>query len=199
DKNPIFEIRDYASEIRSYRKLIPALKDFPEDVIVTIDDDSEYHPNMLGSILRIHKRFPDHIIAHRTRRIVPDKPYRKWPKLRWYHFIWRKIKISPNIIQTGVGGVLYPPHSLKADMLDEKLFTKLAPTTDDLWFWAAAVANGCTVIPVPYGPYNKPKGLGKPREISLKNVNVKAGATGNDDSFKAILEAYPFLKKELDK
>ncbi|MDE5905016.1 MAG: glycosyltransferase, partial [Duncaniella sp.] len=66
-------------------------------------------------------------------------------------------------------------------------------------FWAAAVANGCTVIPVPYGPYNKPKGLGKPREISLKNVNVKAGATGNDDSFKAILEAYPFLKKELDK
>ncbi len=199
DKNPIFEIRDYASEIRSYRKLIPALKDFPEDVIVTIDDDTDYHPDMLDSLLRLHKRFPGHILAHRAKRIVPDKPYRKWPKLRWYHFIGSKIKISPNIIQTGVGGVLYPPHSLKADMLDEKMFTTLAPTTDDIWFWAAAVANGRTVIPVPFGPHNKPKGLGKPRELALKTVNFKSGTDRNDIAFKTIIQRYPEVNNQLEK
>ena len=41
--NPIFEIRDYNRDIRSYRKLVPALKDFPDSVIVTVDDDVAYH------------------------------------------------------------------------------------------------------------------------------------------------------------
>ncbi len=37
--NPTFEVRFYEENIRSYTKLIPALKDFPNDIIVTIDDD----------------------------------------------------------------------------------------------------------------------------------------------------------------
>lgn len=196
-ENPVFEIRNYDSEIRSYRKLIPALKDFPEAVIVTIDDDTDYHPDMLASLLRLHERFPDRVLAHRAKRILPDKPYRKWPKLRWYHFLGEKIKISPAIIQTGVGGVLYPPHSLKTDMLDEALFKSLAPTTDDIWFWAAAVANGTTVMPVPFGPHNKPKGLGKPRELALKSVNFKSGTDRNDTAFKAIIENYPSIYQRL--
>ena len=39
ERNPVFEIRNYDRDIRSYRKLIPALSDFPEAVIVTVDDD----------------------------------------------------------------------------------------------------------------------------------------------------------------
>ena len=39
-ENPRFEIRDYPIEIRSYRKLIPALIDFPDAIIVTVDDDT---------------------------------------------------------------------------------------------------------------------------------------------------------------
>ena len=46
NENPIFEIRDYNPDIRSYQKLVPALNDFPNDVIVTIDDDIFYHKNI---------------------------------------------------------------------------------------------------------------------------------------------------------
>ena len=42
-QNPVFEIRNYDRDIRSYRKLIPALADFPEAIIVTVDDDVYYH------------------------------------------------------------------------------------------------------------------------------------------------------------
>ena len=35
-QNPVFEIRNYDRDIRSYRKLIPALADFPEAIIVTV-------------------------------------------------------------------------------------------------------------------------------------------------------------------
>ena len=51
DKEPLFEIRNYNEDIRSYRKLIPALKDFPKDIIVTIDDDVRYHKDMLRDLL----------------------------------------------------------------------------------------------------------------------------------------------------
>lgn len=187
----IFEIRDYSKDIRSYRKLIPALQDFPEAVIVTIDDDVYYDRNMLRDLINMHRQYPDAIIANRAKVISPSKRYQSWKKLRWYHFINNKIKISPLIIQTGVGGVLYPPHSLKPNMLDEKLFTEIAPTTDDIWFWAAAISNGRNIIPYPYGKHNKPKAVGKPKEISLKTVNFKSGSDRNDKAFQAILKHFP--------
>ena len=59
NNEPLFEIRNYNEDIRSYRKLIPALKDFPNDLIVTIDDDVRYHKNMLRDLLYLHKQIPD--------------------------------------------------------------------------------------------------------------------------------------------
>lgn len=195
-ENPRFEIRNYDSEIRSYRKLIPALIDFPDAVIVTIDDDVAYHPDMLANLLRLHERFPGAVLAHRAKRVSPDKPYKKWSKYRWYDFLFKKIHRGYGNIQTGVGGVLYPPGSLRADMLDEKLFTSIAPTMDDIWFWAAAVANGTEIIPVPFGQ-NKPRGLGKPKELSLKTVNFKSGVDRNSSAFHAVLDRYPEVAARL--
>ncbi len=195
--NSRFEIRDYPRDIRSYRKLIPALSDFPDAIIVTIDDDVAYHKNMLRDLLRLHEQMPQAVLAHRAKRMKPDEPYRKWKKYRWYHFLLKKIHTSFKNIQTGVGGVLYPPHSLKKEMMNVELFTELAPTTDDIWFWAAGVANDIPVIPVPFG-HNKPKGLGKPRKLSLKTVNFKSGIDRNSAALKNIFEKYPLIKQKVE-
>lgn len=198
-ESDIFEIRDYPRDIRSYRKLVPALRDFPDDIIVTVDDDVNYDRNMLKDLMKMHERFPESIIANRAKVMDTSKPYRKWKKLRWYDFIKGRIKMDPHIIQTGVGGVLYPPHVLSAEMINDDLFMNLAPTTDDIWFWAAAVTNGKTVIPMPYGRHNKPREVGKPRELSLKTVNFKGGTSRNDDALKAIMERYPKIENILNK
>lgn len=195
-ESPIFEIRDYPVDIRSYRKLIPALADFPEAVIVTVDDDVDYHPRMLAELLVLHSRLPLDVLAHRAKRIRPGRPYRKWPKYRWYHFLGRPLRPGCDVLQTGVGGVLYPPHCLRADMLDPQLFMEAAPTTDDIWFWAAAVANGRRVAPVPFGR-NKPRGLGKPKELSLKIDNFKRSTDRNAAALAAICERYPEIKQRL--
>lgn len=194
--NALFEIRSYEPDIRSYRKLIPALEDFPDAVIVTIDDDVAYHKRMLETLLRYHELFPDDIIAHRAKRISLGRPYRKWKKYRWYHFLRKRIHSSSLTMQTGVGGVLYPPGALDEKMLSRELFMKTAPTTDDIWFWAAAVANGRKVIPVPFG-YNKPKSLGKPKELSLKGFNFKSGIDRNKENFDAILRGYPSIMDKI--
>lgn len=197
-RNPIFEIRNYDRDIRSYRKLIPALMDFPEAIIVTVDDDVRYHRHMLRDLLELHNRIPDAILAHRAKHIKVGRPYRQWSKYRWYHFLFKRIHRSYLTLQTGVAGVLYPPHALKADMLDVELFTAIAPSTDDIWFWAAGVANGFPVIPVPFGK-NKPKGLHKPKELSLKMVNFKRGTDRNLEALNAICDRFPEVREHLSR
>lgn len=81
-------------------------------------------------------------------------------------------------------------------MLDVNLFTQIAPTTDDIWFWAAAVANGTPIVPVPFG-HNKPHGLKKPRELSLKTVNFKSGTDLNAAALKNIVKRYPIIGKRI--
>lgn len=196
-ENPIFEIRDYPVDIRSYRKLIPALRDFPEAVIVTVDDDVNYHRRMLAELLELHAREPQAVLAHRAKLIKPGRPYKKWRKYRWYHFLAKRIHRGYANLPTGVAGVLYPPHCLREDMLDPQLFTELAPTTDDVWFWAAATANGRPVIPVPFGR-NKPRGLGKPKELSLKIDNFKRSTDRNAAALAAICARYPEIKQRLE-
>lgn len=197
ESNPVFEIRNYDRDIRSYRKLIPALTDFPEAIIVTVDDDVAYHRHMLRDLLELHSQVPDAVLAHRARHIRPGKPYRKWKKYRWYSFLLKRIHRSFTNLQTGVGGVLYPPHSLRPDMLDVDLFTEIAPCTDDIWFWAAGVANGFPVIPVPFGR-NKPRDLHKPKNISLKTVNFKGKKDNNALVLNAIFERYPEIKERIN-
>ena len=196
EENPIFEIRDYPEDIRSYRKLIPALGDFPEAVIVTVDDDVVYHPDMLSQLIELHGLFPEDIIAHRAKKIILDAPYKKWKKYRWYHFLGKRIHRDFMNLQTGVAGVLYPPGSLKKEMIETSLFRELAPTTDDIWFWAAAVANDRAIIPVPFGK-NKPKGLPKPKSLSLKTSNFKGKTDNNLLALQRILKRFQEIENKL--
>lgn len=198
DINPVFEIRTCNLNIRSYLKLIPALTDFPESLIVTVDDDILYDRNMLRELLRLHDRFPTAIVAHRVRKIHIDRPYRHWHKYRWYDFLFMKIHKSFRNLQTGVGGVLYPPHSLRGGMLDPALFMQIAPTADDLWFWAVAASNGVPVIPVPYG-HSKPRELPKPKDISLATLNYKKGLDRNTDTLNRILRRFPEIREIMNK
>jgi len=189
-QNAIFEIRHYDRDIRSYTKLIPALRDFPEDIIVTVDDDVYYHRDMLRELLALHAKLPDAIVAQRARRIKKNLPYRKWTKFHWYDFLFKRLHVSHSTLQTGVGGVLYPPHSLNPAMLAPDLFMSIAPTADDIWFWAAAARQGVPVVPVPFGRTH-PREIGKPRSLSLKWINYEGGDDKNAVALKKIIEKYP--------
>jgi hypothetical protein len=197
-ENPLFEVRFSEENIRSYTKLVPALKDFPNDIIVTIDDDIVYNEDMLHDLLRLHKKYPKAIVGHRVRLLKMNAPYSTWKIYSKYRYLLKSLCPRFVNLQTGVGGVLYPPNSLKMEMLDSKLFMEMAPTVDDIWFWAAAVANGTKIVPV---PFSKPKrmDLDKPNEISLRAINTdSAGIDVNYEVFRKILEKYPTIKQRIE-
>lgn len=193
----IFEVRYCNEIIRSYTKLIPAIQDFPNEIIVTIDDDVRYRKNMLKCLLSRHRKYPNSIIGHRIRRIKLNAKYRKWKCYKRVSLLTRSFKPSFRNLQTGVGGVLYPPNSLSKEMLKPALFMQMAPTVDDIWFWAAAVAKGTKIAPIPFGYWRQPD-LEKPSEVSLRSTNVFSSVDVNRKVFESIIKKFPIIKQRFE-
>ncbi|NMA32678.1 MAG: glycosyltransferase family 2 protein, partial [Alphaproteobacteria bacterium] len=175
-----------------YKKLIPTLRKFPEDIIVIADDDVIYPSDWLAQLIATHKKYPNAVIGHHIYRINLNKPYRKWCKIQ--NKIWRQWffgRPSFKNFATGVGGILYPPHSLHPDVFNEKLFRKIAPTNDDVWFWAMTLLNG-TKITIAQKPIKNLPFIANSQKTSLweENQNGK-----NEKCLNAIIEHYPQLKK----
>lgn len=142
------EIR-YTRDLGSATKLIPALKAFPEDVIITIDDDIMYDFDMIDRMVTAHRRFPKAVCAGRIDRIITTDDGRNL-KLIYDKaddlYLTHEPLMQPMAL--GVGGVLYPPHTLHADIFDIELMRRLAPKADDLWFKAMELLAGTPVYPV---------------------------------------------------
>ncbi|WP_282049649.1 zinc-binding alcohol dehydrogenase [Maribacter aquivivus] len=139
-ENDLFEIM-YSDLTCSHRKLIHSLELFPNDIIVTCDDDMMYRPNWLGLLHKEHQAHPNKIIANQTRYIT----YNKLGELQSYKS-WvfdKNLKFRESaVIPIGAEGVLYPPKSLSEKVTDTALFLELAPKADDLWFKAMAFLRG---------------------------------------------------------
>jgi hypothetical protein len=188
------EIKYYKTNIRSYTKLIPSLKAYPNDIIITVDDDIYYDEKLIERLYTTYlKSSEKNIVADRCHKVAvygkKIKPYQQWLKC-----------IPPQNssflnFQTGVGGVLYPPRSLSPEVLKEEIFFSIAPTTDDVWFWAMAVLNGTKILVAENSTrhltyVNPERELGLNDDATLFSVN-KNSECGNDAQLKKILAVYP--------
>lgn len=128
-------------DLRSFKKLIPALEAFPKAFIATADDDVYYSRDWLEALVDGAKESV--ITCHRAHRIkrtaVGMAPY-----LDWEFDVQDDASRRPSsdLLPTGVGGMLYPPNSLNKRVTDRALFERLCPHGDDLWFyWCARLAG----------------------------------------------------------
>lgn len=139
----------YTEDVGSATKLIPALKAYPEDVIITIDDDMLYDPDMIDRMVAAHRLHPEAVCAGRIDRIVTTDGGRGL-RLTYNEaadlYLTKEPLMGPMAL--GVGAVLYPPHSLHDDVFDIKLMRELAPKADDLWFKVMELLAGTPVFPV---------------------------------------------------
>lgn len=133
------EIR-FCEDIKSYTKLIPALKEFPESNIITVDDDVIYKKNIIESLIKVHIKNPKKIICRIAKFPISIDhnsfmTYNKWipPYTLPLHYDY--------IMPLGVSGVLYPPGTLFKDVTNYNLAKELSPLADDLWFWIMAKIN----------------------------------------------------------
>ncbi|TDV14401.1 class I SAM-dependent methyltransferase [Paraburkholderia caballeronis] len=128
------------SDIGSYKKIIPALKRYPDSFILTLDDDQIYPLDVIEPLVACY-RSPSEILCRRAHRIRFDADGKPLPYMQWQHE-YQDDEESPDLFATGVCGVLYPPKSLAPQVLDDEQFKRLAPRADDIWlFWMGRLAG----------------------------------------------------------
>lgn len=132
------EIR-FVKDIKSYTKIIYAIKEFSSSIIVTADDDVYYPKNWLEKLYHSYIVYPNDISVHRAHRVKFENgqiaPYETWDK----HVIEENARYD-NFL-TGVGGVLYPPNCFVKEVLREDVFLKYSPSADDVWLWFMALLS----------------------------------------------------------
>ena len=135
----IVELKKYGLEIRlvddnimPHKKYFYAMQEFPNDIIITFDDDVVYSPFTISSLIKTHFAFPECVCARRVHRIIFEDgvmiPYNKW------EFNCTSLKKpSYMLFATGIGGVLYPPNSLYKCALDIERVKNECLRADDVW------------------------------------------------------------------
>lgn len=185
-------------DVGPHTKLVHALKEYPDAVIVTADDDTLYPKDWLEKLVNAYRNDATAIHCHRAHYInfTDDgelEPYLQWDWLSdGVH--GRDIRLFP----TGVGGVLYPPKSLHSDTTNLELLKKLSPRADDIWFKFMALLNGTTSSKVNshFREFLTVDGSQENAKLGPENV----GGGGNDRQLKACFEhygiKYSILKQE---
>jgi hypothetical protein len=136
------EIR-VCDDLKSYKKLVPALEIFPEAYIVTADDDLYFPPRWL-EIMVTEVGTEREILAWRVHRMVRTVDGDIAPYLRWQLDVQDDNTRQPSadLVPTSGSGALYPPRSLHHYVTDRASFERLCPDGDDLWFfWCARMAG----------------------------------------------------------
>lgn len=200
-KDTVFEIRWAPENFKSYNKLIWALKDFPNSLIITVDDDILYPKSLVKTLLKTHTKYPKYICAHRIRQIATQnnkvQPYNQWGlSEKRGIFEWHQKPSFKNFL-CGVGGVLYPPHSLHSDVMNANLFIKFCKHQDDVWFWAMAVLNNTKIIATPHGYNLRKRTISEVQSVGLWNSINNQEISPNNIALNNIMQHYPELKAKL--
>jgi hypothetical protein len=135
------EIR-VCDDLRSFKKLVPALEAFPDAFIATADDELYYSRDWLETL--VEGTEPAVISCHRTHRIKRTAEGSICPYLEWDLDVQdaKARRPSSDILPTGGAGALYPPYSLGPRVTDRAVFQRLCPDGDDLWFYWCARMTG---------------------------------------------------------
>lgn len=182
------EIR-YCKDIRAYKKLIPSLKTYPDDAILTVDDDVIYPYDLIERFVREHRANPHLILCSKLRRMKIGKggklaPYREWEK--------GVTTLDDSMLNfpTGVGGVLYPPHSLDIEVFNEEAFMEICSSNDDIWFKAMSLKKGTLSKRISSHSVNGIDYIEDPevQDIGLFHRNV--GKNYNDKQIEAVFTKY---------
>lgn len=187
---------DWCEDIRSFKKLVPSLRKYSNDLIITVDDDILYDPKTIERLLLSYSNDPNSIHSQLAIRMGYLDDGRFTPYNTWMYD--DKFDSSYKNLLMGGTGTLYPPQSLSDEVFNVEVFQAIAPTADDIWFWAMAAKNGTRVRHIVDG--YETHFVQNPRANmaqALWNTNIDS-SVGNDAQLYAIIKRYPDIIERLN-
>lgn len=142
----IVRLQGRGLEVRFTEDVGPHTKYYPyvsscgvDEVMVTADDDVIYPPDWLDVLVAAHERDRSSVICHRAHVVAVGLG-----GVGEYD-TWQPCETSTASIRnfpTGVSGVLYPAHALKALKECGDSFLSVSPRADDIWIHSVLTRAG---------------------------------------------------------
>lgn len=135
---------NYTEDIGPHTKYIPTLRKYPDDIIITADDDIYYDDGMIDELYHIYEQSDKKSVVCRGGKCIVKNEkkivsYSKLPDIC-------NSKEMDAKIPFGVAGVLYPPHLFGDEMFNMSAMKQLAPKADDIWFAAMELYYGIHTV-----------------------------------------------------
>ena len=190
----------YVKDLGPYTKLIPALRDFPEANIITIDDDHIYPVTLIDRLIRAHHTNPISVCSVNACLINIKEGVSSHPQTPFSLYYPETYTSSPHHLALGYAGILYPPHTLPEEVFNENIFHRLCPRADDIWFKAMELLQGTPVLRLPTSKQEMMNFWNSEdptyQNMGLKNVNVYQGK--NYDQLKTVFDHYKLYDKLIE-
>jgi len=171
-------------DLRSHKKYYYALSNYPNDILITIDDDIIYRSTLINDLVTLHRKYPKAICCDRALKIKTMNrdilPYNRWEAAK------KGEGPSFNIFQTGAGGTLYPPKCLSDEVLDQDIFMKYCQYADDVWLNIMAHINKTQTVRTDFDIIWLP--ILNTGDTTLTSINVYDGQ--NDKQLEAVRSYY---------
>ena len=183
---------DNSNNLLAHKKYYYAMKEFPDDLIVTADDDLIYPLDWLETLYNSYLNHPDAISARRVHKIVVTQ---EGEVAQYNHWIdqCRSIK-NPScaLIGTGGSGKLYPPHLLSEKLFDKEIFMDICSHADDIWLKCIEALSKVKVV---WAKNDEVDLMSTNHNPSIKLSTVNVNNNGNDSQLKAVMD---FLELSAD-
>ncbi len=172
-------------DIRSYKKIIPPAEKWPEDIIITADDDLVYEITAVERLLESYRKHPDCVSTLRAHLMLFDEegtllPYEQWIA-EYSAFVDEPLMA---LFPTTGGGMLFPPSVLPEQAFDSEVFMDICPMADDVWIKMMMTIAGIRTVLADTN--TRLQYVDGTQEESLYSYNKN----GNDEQIAAVLEKY---------
>lgn len=145
-KDNRIEIQKSEKKWRSCNKLLPSIKRYPDDIIITVDDDIYYPVDCIKLLVEEWYKHPDCIITHEINPIYVKENY-----VGYYNSFDVMLK-QREWGKYFSNCCLFPPHCFDGtDLFDyDKMMYCTNGLHDELWFWVNSTIKGIQCIGLNY-------------------------------------------------
>lgn len=168
-----FEIR-WCDDLKPHKKYFYAMQEYPEDILITIDDDVLYPETMIENLVDSYKKFPYAVSSARVHLMAIDEKKCILPYKYWIKEVDNYVdEPSMQLFATGCSGVLYPPHIFSEMIFDKQTIKETCLYADDLWLKVVQVLSDVPVVAA--GKFEELKYYPGSQEVALYKRNINEG------------------------
>ena len=189
----LLELKKYGLQIffteenlKPHNKYLFAIQQYPNSLLITIDDDNMYDKNLIADLYMSYQKYPFAVSARRVHKISKNSTEHILAYNKWYYEYKKTGSPSFDLLATGVGGVLYPPGILPEETFDVNKIKDLCLNADDIWLKFMELINNIPVVWVK-GKRVHPFIIKRAQKITLQKNNYHQS---QNDKYIQALENY---------